>query len=81
MDANDFKTAAEAAIKHVDVNKLKAGKVSSELYVVIGTILSTLITSATGVPVPSELLISIVALAGSYLASRTFLKAAHSKKK
>ena len=75
MDAKDIKAAAEQAIKAVDLNKLKAGKFSSELYVVAGTILSTLLTSAFGVAVPAELMVSLVGLAASYLASRTFLKA------
>jgi hypothetical protein len=75
MDANDIKEAASAAIKAVDPKKLKPGMASSELYVVAGTILSTLLTSAFGLPIPAELMISLVTLAGTYLASRTFLKA------
>jgi hypothetical protein len=82
MDANDVKKAAEEAIRRVNVEEIKAGHLSSELYVIAGTILSTLITSATGVPVPAELLVSLIALAGGYLASRTHLKSkALSRKK
>lgn len=74
MDANDMRDAAAKAIQAVDVKKLKAGSASSELYVVVGTILSSLATAVLGIPIPSDLMVSLVGLAAAYLGSRTLLK-------
>lgn len=75
MDAKqELRDAAEKALKAVDPQKLKAGSASSELYVVVGTILSSLATAVFGIPIPSDLMVSLVGLAAAYLGSRTLLK-------
>lgn len=76
MDTAALKEAAERALSQVDMSKVqKPGYLSSELYVVTGTILASFLTSVLGIPVPTELMVSLCTLAGGYLASRTFLKA------
>ena len=81
MPVKDYKKeAAEAlaSIKAADVQKLAAGKGTSEFKVVVGMAIAAFVNpimhGLLGVSVPNDVFISLVGLAAGYLGSRTYVK-------
>lgn len=79
MSDEKIKAALSAAMNKLPVPEVKPGKQSSELYVVVGTVLAGVLNKKLGLDISGDVIGYLIGLAASYVLSRTLLKSKASK--